>query len=137
MLKRVFWGVAILFLFASNAFAVTKIGTYGQGMNFFVTKMERSEEGPNNTVSVKGHIVNQYGQVAPYELEMICSKSGVIYVNFAGKNWNMELKDRKRLWERDAPSMGGYFAVYERYCTAKYRKSTMSEAERKSFQEND
>lgn len=135
-IKSIFMGLASLLL-VTSAEAVTKIGTFGQGMQFFVSEMERGQEGTVNTVAVKGHLVNQYGVPAVFELNMICKPSGVIYVSFAGKNWDMQVKDRKRMWEKDAPSMGGYFAIYDRYCTAKYQKSPMSNRDRNLFEEND
>ena len=135
-LRSVFLGLASLVL-ATSAHAATKIGTFGQGVDFFVQKIERSEEGAWNTVSVNGHMVNQYGVPAPFQVALICKPSGTIFVSFAGKNWDMEVKDRVRKWESVSPSMGGYFAIYERYCTPKYRKSVMSAKDRKSFMEND
>lgn len=129
--------VIIAALTAAPAVAQTKIGTFGQGTNFFVDKFTRDQEGSTNTVAVEGHLVNQHGQPARYSLQMICSNSGTIFVSFAGKNWDMAVKDRKTKWESQSPAMAGYFSIYDRYCTAKYRKSPMSAADRKAFSEND
>ena len=136
-MHKILLGMGALIMLVTSANAATKIGTFGQGMEFFVSNVERSEEGSMNTVAVKGHLVNQFGIPAQYELQMICKPSGVIYVNFAGKVWDMQVKDRYRTWVKNTPSMDGYFAVYDKYCTAKYKKSTMSDKDRKIFEEND
>lgn len=115
MIKRCLIALVFLLVSVGVAFSLQKVGTFGEGVQFYVDKKSHSVEEMYNTVAVQGHMVNQYGYPAKFELQMVCRENGSILVNFNGKRWEMRLKSRND-WMVLAPSMGGFFVIYDRYC---------------------
>lgn len=129
---------AALCLAASSAFAqVTKIGRFGNAVDFTVTKVSRETEGAAHQVEVHGYTVNVEGTRAPFNTFHICYKTGHIYVReFLGKTFEME-PAKRRQQIANAPMSAGFFAIHDKYCGGKWSRSAMSRSETKAFGEND
>ncbi|KFC74834.1 hypothetical protein FG93_01013 [Bosea sp. LC85] len=95
-----------------------------------------AKKAPTHQAFVNGYTVNSGGQRRAYEVTMLCTKPGTMFVNFGGINFEMKTKDRTQ-WEARNPMSGGFFALHSKYCTGKYQRSTMSAKERKTFSQFD
>lgn len=135
MFKTIVMGAALC-LCATSTMSQTRFGTFGEGVEFFVSKMSRGEEGPVHQAFVNGYTVNVNGQRREYEVTMRCTKPGTMFVTFGGINFELKSKDRSQ-WETKNPMSGGFFALHSKYCTGKYQGSTMSAKERKAFSQFD
>lgn len=129
---------AVLCLASSSAFAqATKIGTFGNAVDFTVTKMNRETEGPAHQADVFGFTVNVEGKRAAFNTFHVCYKKGHIYVrDFLGRSF--ELDPAKRAQHiASAPMSAGFFAIHDRYCGGKWAKSALSARETKAFSQHD
>ena len=129
---------AVLCLASTSAFAqVTKIGKFGNDVEFTVTKMSRETEGAAHQVNVTGYTVNVEGKRAAFETFHICYKAGHIYVReFLGRSFEME-PSKRRQQIANAPMSAGFFAIHDRYCGGKWAKSAMNARETKIYRQYD
>lgn len=129
---------AALCLAASSAFAqATKIGTFGNAVEFTVTKVSRETEGAAHQVDVHGYTVNVEGKRAPFNTFHVCYKAGHIYVReFLGRTFEMEPAKRQQQIA-SAPMSAGFFAIHDKYCGGKWAKSAMSARDTKAFRQYD